>query len=95
MEEYWKHRSQGPVDSTTKHAGVDGDEPSSDDDDELDHEFAHYRQSLVSGSGNEEGWAAELRRYLNDMPANVNKDMDLVSYWQVHKIIHLLTYMRN
>jgi hypothetical protein len=31
----------------------------------------------------EEGWAAELRRYLKEMPADVSRETDLVKWWQV------------
>jgi hypothetical protein len=47
-------------------------------------EYDQYRLSLVSKGDEEEGWPAELRRYLKDMPANVTKDTDIVKWWQVH-----------
>lgn len=31
----------------------------------------------------DEGWQAELRRYLKDMPADVTKDTDIIKWWQV------------
>ena len=31
----------------------------------------------------DEGWAAELRRYLATMQCDVEKDTDLVEWWQV------------
>ena len=46
-------------------------------------EFDRHRQSLVAQEDQEEGWAAELRRYLKDMPANVTKETDIVQWWQV------------
>jgi hypothetical protein len=33
--------------------------------------------------GHVEGWEAELRRYLNDMPADVTPETDVVKYWEV------------
>jgi hypothetical protein len=41
-----------------------------------------YRQTLVA-SEDDEGWAAELRHYLKDMPADVMKETDIVEWWQV------------
>ena len=38
---------------------------------------------LILLSGQEDGWQAELRRYLKDMPANVTKETDIVEWWQV------------
>jgi hypothetical protein len=93
MAKYWDARPQVHVEATPNHANdVDSDE------DDLNREFAHYRQTLVSKDGSAEGWAAELRRYLNDMPADVNKDMNIVEYWQVWSIVilsaRLLMYFR-
>jgi hypothetical protein len=47
-------------------------------------EFDRHRQTLVAQEEDqEEGWAAELRRYLKDMPANVSKETDIIEWWQV------------
>jgi hypothetical protein len=46
-------------------------------------EFDHHRIMLLSGQEEEEGWQAELRRYLKDMPTDVMKDTDIVEWWQV------------
>jgi hypothetical protein len=39
--------------------------------------------ALLSSRGEDEGWQAELRRYLKDLPADVTKDTDIVKWWQV------------
>ena len=39
-------------------------------------------QTLVANE-DAEGWAAELRCYLKDMPAKVTKDTDIIKWWQV------------
>jgi hypothetical protein len=87
MEYYWKDRPHACGSATTptsnnacdkKPAGNDRDES----DDDLDLEYEQYRRSIAS-DGVEEGWSAELRCYLSDMPNNATKDMDLVKYWQV------------
>ena len=80
MVEYWATRLQAQSEATLNllnHNNADSDS------DDLDREFAHYCQTLISQDSNVEGWAAELQRYLNDMPEAVDKDMDIVEYWQV------------
>jgi hypothetical protein len=43
--------------------------------------FDRHRQLLLARG--EEGWVAELGRYLGDMPQDATPDMDVVKYWQV------------
>jgi hypothetical protein len=45
-------------------------------------DFDRHRLTLLLGQEGE-GWQAELRRYLKDMPANVTKDTDIMEWWQV------------
>ena len=45
-------------------------------------EFDKHRISLLTADV-EEGWASELRRYLDTMQWDVKKDTDLVEWWQV------------
>jgi hypothetical protein len=45
-------------------------------------EYDQYRQTLVA-TEDDKGWAAELRHYLKDMPADVTKDTDIIEWWQV------------
>jgi hypothetical protein len=51
-------------------------------DDSIASEFDRHRLTLVSEE-QEEGWQAEIRRYLKDLPANVTKDTNIVAWWQV------------
>jgi hypothetical protein len=44
--------------------------------------YDHHRQRLVLQDINE-GWNAELQRYLKDMPDNVMANTDLVNWWSV------------
>jgi len=44
-------------------------------------DFDRHRLTLLSGQ--EQGWQAELHRYLKDMPANVTKETDIMEWWQV------------
>jgi hypothetical protein len=50
--------------------------------DSIASEFDRHRLTLVSEE-QEEGWQAEIRRYLKDLPVNVTKDTDVVAWWQV------------
>jgi len=46
---------------------------------------------LVSGQEGD-GWRAELRQYLKDMPTNVTKDTDIVEWWQVRSSLQYAHY---
>ena len=74
MEQYWANRPQV--------APFQYSSPSTDQDQDCLSEFDRHRQSLVIQEEGE-GWAAELRRYLKDMPSDVSKDTDIVEWWQV------------
>jgi hypothetical protein len=51
-------------------------------------EFDKHRETLLSDDL-DEGWASELRRYLNTMQRDVKKDTDIVEWWQVRTVIRL------
>ena len=42
--------------------------------------FAQHHQTLLARG--EEGWVAELGRYLGDLPQDATPDMDVVQYWE-------------
>jgi hypothetical protein len=48
-----------------------------------DDEYDRLRKGLLTRSIRDEGWRAELRRYLDDIPADVSKDTDIVAWWGV------------
>lgn len=48
-------------------------------------EFDKLREALLSNDA-EEGWASELRRYLSTMQWDVDKDTDIVEWWQVRDL---------
>jgi hypothetical protein len=52
-------------------------------------DFDKHRISLLTADV-EEGWAAELRRYLGTMQREVKKDTDLVEWWQVKNLTIVL-----
>jgi len=51
-------------------------------DDLIAFEFDRHRLTLVSEE-QEEGWEAEICRYLKDLPTNVTKDTDIITWWQI------------
>jgi hypothetical protein len=63
--------------STSAPAGSAAGEGEDTDD------FDRHRQQLISGVINNDGWRAELVHYLNDIPKDVTKDMDIVAWWGV------------
>jgi hypothetical protein len=79
MERYWKDRQ---IVATPEPAPV-STEHSEDNGDSILSEFDRHRLALLSSRDEDEGWQAELRRYLKDLPADVSKDMDIVKWWQV------------
>ena len=50
-------------------------------------DFDKHRDALLSDDI-EEGWVAELRRYLETMERDIKKDADIVEWWQVSCIIY-------
>jgi len=80
MEHYYKNRpttaSPTPTQPTADHVLMDSTSILS--------EFDHHQLMLLRGQKEEdEGWQAELRRYLKDLPSDVTKDTDVVEWWQV------------
>lgn len=81
MREYWKSglRTSGPTPGTTP----TGISPATPHDGSILSEYDRHRLSLIT-QDTEEGWQSELRRYLKDMPADVSRDTDIVTWWQDH-----------
>jgi hypothetical protein len=76
MRKYWKSNTKtkpATKRNTTSPAAFDNSVLS---------EFDRHRLSLIEKE-EEEGWPAELRRYLKDMPDDVTKNTDIVEWWQV------------
>lgn len=53
-------------------------------------EYDRHRLMLISEEVDEE-WAAELRRYLKEVPADVTRETDIVKWWSVSYIYKLTT----
>ena len=49
-------------------------------------EYDKLREKLLTDDA-EEGWAAELRRYLKTMQRDVTQDTDLIEWWQVSSVL--------
>jgi hypothetical protein len=52
----------------------------------LESEFDRHRRQLIEQSSpgyGADGWASELRRYLGDLPVDVDKSTDIIQWWQV------------
>jgi hypothetical protein len=46
-------------------------------------DFDRLRQTLLKKGTAAETWGAEVRRYLNEVEADVTKDTDIVKWWEV------------
>ena len=95
MQEYWDEATLGTSvdgatlvsDSTalTEDASKHGPAPLG----MLESEYDRHRRMLIEQANRNTsmGWAAELRHYLTELPDNVSKDMDVVSWWSVSLFI--------
>jgi hypothetical protein len=75
MEKYWDTRPRPSVTTPTEpytSISTSGSSLAS---------YAQHRQMLLARG--EEGWVAELGRYIGDLPRDVSPEMDVVKYWQV------------
>jgi hypothetical protein len=84
MAEYWATRPRALPDTPPPFT------PSTSDDERpaasFLSEFDRHRLQLVLQSNDEE-WQSELRRYLDDVPADVTRDIDIVKWWQVCRLL--------
>ncbi|KIK73267.1 hypothetical protein PAXRUDRAFT_21046 [Paxillus rubicundulus Ve08.2h10] len=90
MEEYWKSGKLDQLNNTpTTHAtsaaftNTVTATPST-----LQLEFDHHHLALIRNSECENSgtWKAELGQYLEDIPQDVSKTMDIVQWWAEHKV---------
>jgi hypothetical protein len=75
MAEYYKNRP------TSTAVNIDEENDGGNNATEMSY-FDRHRQTLLMDDA-EEGWASELRCYLDTMQCDVKKDTDLVEWWQV------------
>lgn len=86
MRRYWAARPRAPVKPTPQI------EPASNNTTKGQmSDFDYHRKTLLQRE-DQEGYQAELRRYLNDIPADVTKDTDIVKYWQVRRALTSLIH---
>ncbi|KAH7903215.1 hypothetical protein BJ138DRAFT_1020984 [Hygrophoropsis aurantiaca] len=83
MAEYWKERRRDVPRPRTTLAPARA--TSSAKANTLESDFDRHRRQLVEQATLEQdaGWAAELRRYIKDMPEDVSKETDIVEWWSV------------
>ncbi len=55
------------------------------DDDDDDDDYDRQRRRRLQSTEQEDGWRTEMCRYEDDPAVEVNKDMDLVMWWQVRQ----------
>jgi hypothetical protein len=87
MELYWNTRPNAPA---QVHSPSQPDVQ--DDDDSLASEYDRIRQAQMLAQG-DEGWQAELRRYLKYLPPDVSPSTDLIAWWQVSQDPRALLYI--
>ena len=75
MTEYWRTRPQHPASGSDNDNDNDNEEP-------FMSEYDRHRLSLLT-HGSDEDWQLELRRYLQDIPADVTRDTNIVDWWSV------------
>jgi hypothetical protein len=75
MEIYYNNKPEPSITPApeTPEIGEQGDED----------EYDAHRKRLLRKSIQDEGWRSELHRYLDDIPADVEKDTDIVEWWGV------------
>jgi hypothetical protein len=78
VERYWKTRPK----TTSMTHNLSPAATAEQTDDSIISDFDRHRLTLVSHV-QDEGWEAEICRYLKDLPASVSKDTDIVEWWQV------------
>jgi len=83
MAEYWKTRPSAII--TASHSSVN--EKTTSKAPRTLSEFDKHRETLLSNDA-EEGWASELRRYLSTMQRDVEKETDIVEWWQVRDLMY-------
>lgn len=59
-------------------------------DDTLESKYDHHCRTLIEKAGHDAalGWAAELCRYLADIPENATKNMDIIDWWSKHATLY-------
>jgi hypothetical protein len=81
MERYWNTRPSALA-QVLNPPQADNEE----NDGSLASEYDRVRKSQMLAQG-DEGWQAELRRYLKHLPSDVSVNTDLITWWQVHSFL--------
>ncbi|KIK84153.1 hypothetical protein PAXRUDRAFT_152965 [Paxillus rubicundulus Ve08.2h10] len=92
MEEYWMEVEAKPAASQARlksaHTVAPGAATASSAKPTgiLESDYNHHHHMLIEQAsfGSNMGWAAGLQCYLNNLPENVMKDMDIMLWWSEH-----------
>ena len=90
MEKYWKNRPQAPPVVSPTEDATSGNTGSATGTSVLS-DYERYHRTLLATTECD-GWEAELRRYLKDMPADVSPETDIVEWWQVCHTVFYVTF---
>jgi len=89
MEKYWKSRPQALPIVMVSPMTLDTTSGNTESLASVLSNYDRYCHTLLTTTECD-GWEAELRRYLKDMPADVSPETDIVEWWQVCLVILLL-----
>ncbi|KIK80679.1 hypothetical protein PAXRUDRAFT_158032 [Paxillus rubicundulus Ve08.2h10] len=89
MEEYWNNHPITHKD-TSRSTVVVATNPNKDKENiELEYgQHCHILLQKTAIQSDPGGWKAELPCYLSDMPVDVSKDTNIISWWSTHPMIY-------
>ena len=86
MASYWQEPQLADKDSESTRNATSSDKHTDIHARPLESEFNRHRHQLIKQSSpgcGANGWASEPRHYLGDLPADVDKQTDIIQWWQV------------
>ena len=84
LEDYWMNNNMAANDDKALGAVDVHSKPSANHP--LESDYDRHRRSLIQHTAmraDSGGWKEELHRYLNDLPSDVSKNTDVISWWAV------------
>ena len=87
MASYWQELQLADKDSESTGNATGSDKHTDIHTRPLESKFDHHHRQLIKQSSPGCGanrWASELCHYLGDLPADVDKQTDIIQWWQVH-----------
>ena len=93
MHEYWPKRLYHSTDFTAQSApAAAAAAAAAADPEDFADEFDCTRLKRLQSADAEDGWKAELQRYLSDPGADLKRDTDTVKWWAVRTYIIILLH---